>query len=65
MANKGVSQSALMMALAAVAVPLVGAAAGVKVTTSVGEIDTRRPVLQTTDAGEVDTSPLGATIIIR
>lgn len=65
MANKGVSQSALMMALAAVAVPLVGTAAGVRVSTPVGEIDTRRPVLQTTDTGKVDTSPLGATIIIR
>lgn len=65
MASKRVSQSALMTALAVFAVPLVGAAAGVKVTTSVGEIDTRRPVLQTTDTGKVDTSPLGATIIIR
>ena len=60
-----VCQPALAMALAAVAVPFVGTAAGVKLTTSVGEIDTRRPVLQTTDAGKVDTSPLGATIIIR
>lgn len=65
MANKGVSQSALMMALAAFAVPLVGTAAGVKVSTPVGEIDTRRPVQQTTDMGKVDTSPLGAVIIIR
>ena len=65
MASKRVSQSALMTALAAVAVPLVGAAAGVKVSTPVGEIDTRRPVLQTTDTGKVDTSPLGVTIIIR
>ena len=65
MANKGVSQSALMMALAAVAVSLVGTAAGVKVSTPVGEIDTRRPVLQMTDMGQVDTSPLGVTIIIR
>lgn len=65
MANKGVSQSALMMALAAFAVPLVGTAAGVKVSTPVGAIDTRRPVQQTTDTGKVDTSPLGVAIIIR
>lgn len=64
MSNKAIRRIVLVVAWIVAAVPPV-LAGGVALNSPVGAIDTRRPVLQQTGEGKVDTRAPGFLVIVR